>query len=107
MTSVLISNAQQISRPQLLKKRHHSAKPVSTMSRPRTPMRASTPMAKMNVRRTSAVATLTRLASPTPRHKRIGERTATRPPMIKHMHRPGVAASRTALAVTDVVGLGC
>jgi hypothetical protein len=63
-------------------------------------------MAKMYVRRTSAVATLTRAAKPTLMHNRIGERTDTRPPMIKHMHKPGVAASRTALAVTGVVGLG-
>src|SRR4029453_8628007 len=107
MASVLISNAQQISSPQLLRKRHHSPKPVSTRNRPSTPMAASTPMPNRYVRRTSAVATLTRPARPTLIHRMIGERTDTRPPMIKHMQSPGVAASRTARALTGVVGCGC
>jgi hypothetical protein len=52
------------------------------------------------------VATLTRPDRPTLMHRMIGERAYTRPPTIRHVHRPGVAASRTALAVTGLVGRG-
>src|SRR5215217_4852889 len=77
------------------------------MSVPRTPIIASTTMAKMWARRTSGAATLTRPARPTAIQRRIGDSTKTRPPRIKHMQRPGVAASTTLLAVTAVVGWGC
>ena len=55
-----------------------------------------------------AVATFARPDRPRLTQRKIGARAYTRPPMIKHVHRPGVAASRTLLAVTWTAGgWGC
>lgn len=62
---------------------------------------------KTCARRTATVATCTRPARPRLIHSRTGERTKTKPPIIRHMHRPGVAASITLLAVTVAGGRGC
>src|SRR4029453_2423847 len=77
------------------------------MNVPRNPNTANATMPTLYARRTSSLATLTRASRPTPIQRTIGEKTYTKPPISRQMQRPGVAASRTALAVTGVVGCGC
>jgi hypothetical protein len=105
--SVPTSRIQLINSPQRPTNRHQSLKPVSIMTVPIKAMIAKTTMPKMWARLISGAATLTRPARPRLMQSKIGDRTYTRPPMIRHIQRPGVAASMTSRAVTVGPDCGC